>query len=106
MEHITILLSTFLTSYDQLVDLKKKYSIFVGVDNIPGSVPMESFVWPENSLLIFGEEGMGLTPDVAKLCDAIVAIGMYGSVRSLNAGTASGIALYDWVSKYGRKCHV
>lgn len=89
----------FLSSYDQLVELKNKYSFFVGVDNIPGSVPMDNYEWKSNSLLIFGEEGCGLTPITQSLCDDIVAIKMFGSVRSLNCGTASGIVMNNFISR-------
>lgn len=84
---------------EQLIELKQQYT-FIGVDNINGSVPMPSFVWPDRPLLLFGEEGAGLTQPVIELCDAIVEVPMFGSIRSLNAGTASGIAMYDLVTKY------
>jgi tRNA G18 (ribose-2'-O)-methylase SpoU len=83
---------------DALLELKKKYT-FVGIDCVPGSVSMESFSWPENTLMIFGEEGRGVTPETLLLCDHVVHITQYGSVRSLNVGTASGIAMYDWIGK-------
>lgn len=88
----------FLSSVDDLVSLKKEY-VFVGVDNIPGSVDIQSYCWKKNSMLIFGEEGVGLTEEMQKLCDDIVHIPMFGSVRSFNCGTASGIAMYDYIKK-------
>ncbi|HVI41292.1 MAG TPA: TrmH family RNA methyltransferase [Anaerovoracaceae bacterium] len=89
----------FLSDLEELKTLRQIYSNFIGVDNVPGSVEMNSFQWQPNSLLIFGEEGTGLTKEVIELCDHIVAITMYGSVRSLNAGVASGITMNDFVSK-------
>lgn len=91
----------FLQSIDDLRALKKDY-IFVGIDNVPGSVMMEEYTWQANTLLIFGEEGVGLTPGMQAMCEAIVAIPMFGSVRSLNCGTASGIVMHDFVSKIGK----
>lgn len=88
----------WIPTVDELLALKKKYT-FIGVDNVPGSVPMRHFVWPKNSLMIFGEEGAGLTPEIQKHCQSIVYIEMFGSVRSLNCGTASGIAMYDYIAK-------
>jgi tRNA G18 (ribose-2'-O)-methylase SpoU len=84
---------------DQLFELKKHYT-FVGVDNVPGSVAMEPYQWAPNSLLIFGEEGTGLTPGMQSVCQDIVHIQMFGSVRSFNCGSASGMAMYDFVSKH------
>ena len=65
----------------------------VGVDNIPGSVPLEGQALPERCCLIFGSEGPGLTAALAAGCDRVVAITQYGSTRSLNAGAAAAIAM-------------
>ena len=89
----------YLNDFNELLKLKDKYT-FVGLDNnIGGCVPMETFEWPENALMIFGEEGEGISPLLLRHCDYCVNIAQYGSVRSLNVGTSSGIAMYDWVSK-------
>lgn len=86
--------------------LKDKY-FFIGLDNITGSLPMESYVYPDKPVLfIFGEEGPGLTKDMIDLCDVLVSIKQRGSVRSLNAGVASGIAMYDFCTKYENKKYV
>lgn len=88
----------YLSCYDELIKLKEKY-IFIGVDNIEGSVSIENFVYPKNSLFIFGEENSGLQKETIELCDFIIEIPMMGTVRSLNAGTSSGIILYDYFIK-------
>jgi len=92
----------FLKCWDDLLNLKKIYPNFVGLDNIdsPKQISIENHVWKPNSLLIFGEESQGLTDEMIDLCDQIVLIPQHGSVRSLNAGVASGIAMYDFVSKF------
>lgn len=74
--------------------------VWVGIDNIDGiAVPMDSYVWPKNSLLCFGEEHHGLPPEVIKRCKDIVYIRQFGSVRSLNVGSAAAIAMYDYTNK-------
>jgi len=88
-----------LPTLEDLLLLKKEY-VFIGVDCVPGSIPMETFEWPKNTLMIFGEEGRGISSETLALCDKIVHITQYGSVRSLNVGTASGIAMYDYVRKF------
>jgi tRNA G18 (ribose-2'-O)-methylase SpoU len=90
----------FLTSYGDLEKLKKQY-VFVGVDNVSGSVAITNFTWPVNSLMVFGEENKGLTPKTLGMCDHVVDIPMCGSVRSLNAGCASSIAMYDYCKSLG-----
>ena len=68
----------------------------IGVDNLPGSVPLETADLPRDCCLVFGSEGPGLTPEVLAVCSGLVAITQYGSTRSLNAGAAAAIALYQW----------
>lgn len=74
----------------------------IGVDNLPGFVPLEEAELPERCCLIFGSEGPGLTDDVVAACDALVAITQYGSTRSINAGAAAAIAMYHWAVQHGR----
>ena len=68
----------------------------VGVDNLPGSVALETAELPEQCCLVFGSEGPGLTETMVAGCDAVVAISQYGSTRSMNAGAAAAIAMYHW----------
>ena len=94
---------TWLPTMDHFMKLAEKYTI-IGVDNIPNrSVPATDFVWPDNTLMVFGEEGVGITPAMQSLCKDLVEIPMYGSVRSLNCGVASGIVMHDYVRKFYAK---
>lgn len=72
----------------------------VGIDNVEGSVPIESTPLPESCVLLFGQEGPGLTPEAQELAEVVCAITQYGSTRSLNAGVASGIAMYAWMTQH------
>src|SRR6478672_949248 len=67
--------------------------VAVGVDNLPGAVPLESAELPERTCLVFGSEGPGLTEELVQVCQRLVAITQYGSTRSLNAGAAAAIAI-------------
>jgi tRNA G18 (ribose-2'-O)-methylase SpoU len=89
----------FISSIDELIKLKERY-VFVGVDNVVGSIPLSTYIWAPNSLMIFGSEGTGLTPEVQAMCQDLVSIPMYGSVRSFNCSSASAVVMYDYVSKY------
>jgi len=81
--------------------LKEKYT-FVGVENsVAGAMPLADFQWPDRTLIIIGEEGVGITAETLALCDHFVYIPQFGSVRSLNAGVASGIVMNDLVTKIG-----
>ncbi|WP_394275333.1 TrmH family RNA methyltransferase [Luteococcus sp.] len=72
----------------------------VGVDNLPGSVPLESARLPERCCLVFGSEGPGLTDEMVRACSQLVAITQHGSTRSINAGAAAAIAMYHWALQH------
>ena len=74
----------------------------IGVDNLPGAVPLERDELPERACLVFGSEGPGLTEELVAVCDRLVAITQYGSTRSINAGAAAAIAMYHWALRWAR----
>ncbi|MFV0634600.1 TrmH family RNA methyltransferase [Demequina sp.] len=73
----------------------------IGIDNLPGSVPLETYALPRECVLVFGQESVGLTDAVREAADATLAIAQYGSTRSINAGAAAAIAMHAWVSRHG-----
>jgi tRNA G18 (ribose-2'-O)-methylase SpoU len=86
----------WIPTIEDFIKLKDQY-VIVGIDNVAGSTPLHSYNWKPNTLMVFGEEGAGLTPTMQSYCQDIVAIEMYGTVRSFNCGVASGIVMYDFV---------
>ena len=72
----------------------------VAVDNGPGAVPLETADLPERCVLLFGQEGPGLTPEALAGADLSVSIAQFGSTRSINAGVAAGIAMHAWVRQH------
>ena len=77
----------------------------VAVDNVPGAVPIEAFAWPERCVLLFGQEGPGLSPEAIDAADTIVEITQFGSTRSLNASAAAAIAMHSWVLSHAAIPH-
>jgi tRNA G18 (ribose-2'-O)-methylase SpoU len=73
----------------------------IGIDNLPGSVPIETYQLPQACVLVFGQESVGLTDEVREAADATLAIAQYGSTRSINAGAAAAIAMHSWVRQHG-----
>jgi tRNA G18 (ribose-2'-O)-methylase SpoU len=69
----------------------------VGIDNLPGAAPLESTPLPRRCVLLFGQEGPGLSEPARRACDRVYSITQYGSTRSINAGVASGIAMHAWI---------
>ena len=80
---------------------KAESIVVLGVDNIKNSVPIETAKLPEDCVLVFGQEGPGLSAEMISECQMILEITQYGSTRSINAGVASGIAMYEWLSQNG-----
>ena len=72
----------------------------VGIDNLPGSVPLERVVLPRRCVLLFGQEGPGLSDEARDRLDVVCSIAMFGSTRSINAGVASGIAMHAWIRQH------
>jgi len=72
----------------------------VAVDNIPGSVRLEQTTLPRNALLIFGQEGPGITDDAKTGAVMTVSIAQFGSTRSINAAVAAGITMHAWIAQH------
>jgi tRNA G18 (ribose-2'-O)-methylase SpoU len=72
----------------------------VAVDNAPGAVPIETAELPERALLLFGQEGPGLTEEARAGAGLSVSIAQFGSTRSINAGVAAGIAMHAWIRQH------
>lgn len=89
-----------LTSFDEVKLLKSEYK-FVGMENNrEGTIRLNEFIWPkEKTLICLGEENSGINEEVSSLLDFMVEIPSYGSVRSLNVGSAAAIAIYDYFLK-------
>ncbi len=74
--------------------------VVVAVDNLPGAVPLESTSLPTNALLLFGQEGTGLSDEARAAAATVCSIAQYGSTRSINAGVAAGIAMHAWIRQH------
>ena len=73
----------------------------VGIDNVKNAKDIREFKWPiqRHVLMVFGQEQLGIPENVISACHEVIYIPQLGSVRSLNVGTASGIAMYDYIAK-------
>ena len=83
---------------DELVTWAREAGIpIIAVDNVPGSVPIDAFALPERCLLLFGQEGPGLSAEAIAAADAVVEIRQFGSTRSINASAAAAIVMHEWI---------
>lgn len=72
----------------------------IGVDNTEGSVGLSSATLAPNTVLVFGQEGPGLSQELIAACQQVIAIEQFGSTRSVNVGAAASIVMYEWVRRH------
>ncbi len=72
----------------------------LGVDNLPGSLPIETYPLPRQCVLLLGQEGPGLSGQARAACAATLSIAQFGSTRSINAGAAGAIAMHSWIRQH------
>ena len=72
----------------------------LGIDNLPGSEPIETVELPRSCALLFGQEGPGLSDSARDACDATFSITQFGSTRSINASAAAAIAMHTWIRQH------
>lgn len=85
---------------DEFVDYcrKNNYNI-VSVEIGGDSNNIFEYKYPENTMLVIGNEGTGVPKKILDNSVSIVYIPQYGGVECLNATIAGSIAIYDWIRK-------
>ena len=72
----------------------------IGIDNVEGSKKLEGAQLPEKCVLLFGQEGAGMSEEDIAACEVLYEIAQYGSTRSMNASAAGAIAMYHWALQH------
>ena len=72
----------------------------IAIDNLPGAVPLETYDLPRECVLLFGQEGAGLSAEASAIAQACLSIAQFGSTRSINAGAAAAIAMHAWIRRH------
>ncbi len=72
----------------------------IGIDNLPGSVSLETHDLPRECVLVFGQEGPGLSPAMREACEVVLHVEQFGSTRSINAGAAAAVAMHAWIRRH------
>lgn len=92
------------TNLEELIRIVKNDYTWVALENNIDyeMISLYEFKWPEKTLLFVGEENAGLPNEILNRCDHIVTIPQYGSVRSINLSTASGIAMADYARQWSK----
>lgn len=72
----------------------------IAVDNVEGAVPLDGAELPERCVLLFGQEGPGLSAEALAAASGCIEITQYGSTRSINASAAAAVVMYEWCRRY------
>lgn len=91
----------YVKTLDDFQSIKKDFDMIISLENCDGSQPLNNFQWDYNkkTLVIVGQESIGVPGEFLEISDAILEIRMRGSLRSLNVAQAASIALYDYNTK-------
>ena len=65
-------------------------------NNTPRAKPLHDKKFVQNTTLLFGSEGDGLTDALLGTAHDVRFIESFGSTRSVNVGVAAGIAMYEY----------
>ncbi len=88
------------TIEDLLAYAREHQLTIVAVDNVETSQPIESTPLPHNCIILFGQEGPGLSPEAIAAADQVIEITQFGSTRSLNASAAAAIVMHAWIREH------
>jgi tRNA G18 (ribose-2'-O)-methylase SpoU len=86
----------------ELDGLLERFDRVIGIDNCDGAKPIQNYDWDynEQTLFVFGEEGIGVCPEILERCDDILYIPQFGAVRSINVACASAIVMYEYTRNF------
>ena len=79
------------------IDKLKENGYWVVGTSLADSIDYREVDYSGKIALVIGNEGKGISSLVARKCDFLVKIPMYGKTNSLNASVAAGIMIYEVV---------
>ena len=93
----------FYMSHSEILDLKASGVSFIGTANESDAIDVKQADF-ENSVIIFGNEGQGISEELLEICDKKIKIPLSSDCESINVAAAASIII--WEAK-GRRdlCH-
>jgi tRNA G18 (ribose-2'-O)-methylase SpoU len=79
---------------------KERNLPIIAIDNVPGCQKIEEYALPEECVLLFGQEGPGLSEAAIGAAQVVLEITQFGSTRSINASAAAAITMHQWVMQH------
>ena len=86
------------TNLNNTINTLKDNGYFIYGADMSG-IDYKKVNYSDKVVLVIGNEGHGLSNLIRKSCDEIVSLPMNGKINSLNASVATGILIYDLISK-------
>lgn len=72
----------------------------VGIEQTTNSHNIHRYSFEERTLLVVGNERLGIPEDVLAALDDVVEIPVYGLPHSFNAATATSMAIYEYCRQF------
>ena len=68
----------------------------VALQQGPQAQPVWDAQWPQRPLIVAGNEGDGLPPELVDAAELQLELPIYGQIDSLNVAVATSVAMYAW----------
>jgi tRNA G18 (ribose-2'-O)-methylase SpoU len=89
------------STVEEFVEWAKSENLpIIAIDNVPGCQKIEEYSLPESCVLLFGQEGPGLSEAAIAAAEVVLEITQFGSTRSINASAAAAITMHTWVMQH------
>lgn len=88
------------SALDAVEALKADGVAVYAVETTRGAAPLYGSALPRPLALVFGNELVGVDPDVIAACDGVLCLPTFGVKNSLNVATCAGILIYDVVRRW------
>jgi len=72
----------------------------VGVEQATNSQNLQAFEFHRRTVLVIGNERLGISEEVLTLLDDVVEIPVYGMPHSFNAAAAAAMAMYEYCRQF------
>ncbi|MFT4976122.1 MAG: tRNA G18 (ribose-2'-O)-methylase SpoU [Myxococcota bacterium] len=72
----------------------------VGLEQATGSTDLLSYRFDRRTVLVVGNERLGISQDILDLLDDVVEIPVWGRPHSHNAATAANMAIYEYCRQF------
>lgn len=72
----------------------------VGIEQATNSQNIHDYEFQERTLLVVGNERLGISESILEALDDIIEIPVYGVPHSFNAATATSMAIYEYCRQF------